>query len=176
MIGAYGYYKLIDSNQQLANIGLVSFAAVIQFLPAFLFALFWRGAHSKGVFWGLIGGFSVWAYTLILPTILSTNMIVGVFGNSIFHPQKLFGFNLDNSLTHGVFWSLGINLLLIIVSKSFKPVDFSLPAHQIVHRSQMTRPQVAMKLALMRSSLLPSVLLVPRVLKRCFRSLSSVQA
>ncbi len=114
MLGAYGYFRLIDSNQQLANIGLVSFAAIAQLLPATMFALFWRRAHSKGIFWGLIGGSLVWIYTLLLPTILPSGSIDTFFGDSIFHPQKLFGFNLENSLTHGVIWSLSINILLLI--------------------------------------------------------------
>ena len=114
MLGAYGYYRLIDSNQQLANIGLVSFAAIAQLLPATLFALFWRRAHSKGVFWGLIGGSFVWAYTLLLPTILPNGATDTFFGDFMFHPQKLFGFNFENSLTHGVIWSLGVNILLLL--------------------------------------------------------------
>jgi len=114
ILGGYGYYRLIDSNQQLANIGLVSFAAIIQLLPATLFALFWRTAHSKGVFWGLIGGSFVWIYTLLLPTILPTGATDTFFGDSIFHPQRLIGFSLENSLTHGVIWSLGVNISLLI--------------------------------------------------------------
>jgi len=40
MLGAYGYYRLIDSNQQLANIGLVSFAAIVLlFLVTLYFTL-----------------------------------------------------------------------------------------------------------------------------------------
>ncbi len=115
MLGAYGYFKMIDSNQQLANIGLVSFAGIIQFLPATLFAIFWRRAHSEGVFLGLAGGFLLWAYTLVLPTILSQGSIDSVFADSVLHPQSLFGFSFDNSLTHGVVWSLGVNVLMIVV-------------------------------------------------------------
>ncbi len=114
MLGAYGYYKLIDTNQQLANIGLVSFAAIAQFLPATLFALYWRGAHSRGVFWGLAGGFSVWAYTLILPTIIDHSTIERLFDGSWLHPEALLGWSMGSSLTHGVFWSLGVNLCLIV--------------------------------------------------------------
>ena len=114
MLGAYGYFRLIDSNQQLANIGLVSFAAIAQLLPATLFALFWRRAHSKGVFWGLVGGSCVWVYTLLLPTILPSGAIDTFFGDSVFHPQKFFGFDLENSLTHGVSWSLAVNIMLML--------------------------------------------------------------
>ena len=112
--GAYGYYVLIDNNAQLANIGLVSFAAIVQLLPAVLCALFWRNANRKGVFWGLIGGFSLWAYTLMFPTILSVQTVDHLFGQRAWlHPQGLFGFELDNTLTHGVIWSLLVNVALL---------------------------------------------------------------
>ncbi len=124
MLGAYGYYRLIDSGAQLANIGLVSFAATFQFLPAMLFALFWRGAHGKGVFYGLVGGFVLWFYTLILPAILPEGALESVFAGSLWHPEALLGVALDNPLTHGVVWSLGVNLLL--------SVGFSLRAEQSV--------------------------------------------
>ena len=113
--GAYGYYVLIDNNAQLANIGLVSFAAIVQLLPAVLCALYWRSANRKGVFWGLIGGFSVWAYTLMFPTIFDNNAVETVYGVSAwFHPHALFGMRLDNSLSHGVFWSLLVNVTLLV--------------------------------------------------------------
>jgi len=114
--GAYGYFKLMNLNAQLANIGLVSFAAVIQFMPAVLFAIFWRGANSKGVYWGLMGGFLVWAYTLMLPTVLTPDTLVSIWSNaSWFNPEALFGVRINDPLSHGVFWSLSVNILLIVV-------------------------------------------------------------
>ena len=124
LLGAYGYYRLIDSGAQLANIGLVSFAATFQFLPAMLFALYWPGARGRGIFHGLIGGFILWFYTLVLPAILPEGALQSFFAGSLFHPEALFGVALDNPLTHGVVWSLGVNLLLA--------VGFSLPAGQAV--------------------------------------------
>jgi Na+/proline symporter/signal transduction histidine kinase/CheY-like chemotaxis protein len=113
--GAYGYYLLIDNNAKLANIGLVSFAAIVQLLPAVLCALYWRSANRKGVFWGLIGGFAVWAYTLMTPTILNGETIQSVTGVAAwYHPHALFGMRLDNSLSHGVFWSLLVNVTLLL--------------------------------------------------------------
>lgn len=113
--GAYGYYVLIDSNALLANIGLVSFAAIIQFLPAVLCALYWRNANRKGVFWGLLCGFVIWGYTLMLPTILSAESVDAIFGKGAWlHPQALFGLSFDNPLTHGVFWSLSVNIGLLV--------------------------------------------------------------
>jgi Na+/proline symporter/signal transduction histidine kinase len=113
---AYGYFQLMNLNAQLANIGLVSFAAVVQFLPSVLCAIFWRGAHSKGVYWGLIGGFLVWAYTLMLPTVLTPDTLVNLwFGWSWINPEALFGMRLNDSLSHGVFWSLSVNIFLLVV-------------------------------------------------------------
>ena len=113
--GAYGYYVLIDNNAQLANIGLVSFAAIVQLVPAVICALYWRSANSKGVFWGLIAGFVIWAYTLMLPTILSAGVVTQVYGDSAWlHPEGLFGLQLDNRLTHGVFWSLLANIGVLL--------------------------------------------------------------
>ena len=112
--GAYGYYVLIDSNAQLANIGLVSFAAIVQFLPAVLCALYWQRANRKGVFWGLIGGFVLWGYTLMMPSLLSAEYMSAIFGTRAWlHPQGLLGMNFDNPLTHGVFWSLLVNVSLL---------------------------------------------------------------
>jgi len=113
--GAYGYFKLMDINAQLAYIGLVSFAAAIQFLPSVICAMFWRGANSKGVYWGLIGGFLVWAYTLMLPTVLTSSALQSIWSNtSWLHPQALFGMPLNDSLSHGVVWSLSVNIFLLV--------------------------------------------------------------
>ena len=115
LTGAYGFYLLMDTNAQLANIGLISFAAIFLFLPAVLCALFWRRAHSNGIFWGMIGGFVVWVYTLMLPTTLSSEVVDQIWNtNDWLHPQAFFGISLGNSLTHGVVWSFVINVLIIV--------------------------------------------------------------
>ena len=112
---AYGYYLLIDINEKLANIGLVSFAAIVQFLPAVLCALYWRRAHSKGVFWGLVGGFIVWCYTLMAPTIFQdTSTYISLQSGHWLNPHGLFGYHFDNPLTHGVIWSLAVNIGLLV--------------------------------------------------------------
>jgi PAS domain S-box-containing protein len=65
---AYTYHRYTTSPASLASIGLLAFAAVAQFAPAILAGLYWRGATRQGVFWGLLAGFVVWIYTLLLPT------------------------------------------------------------------------------------------------------------
>ncbi len=112
---AYIYYIFMDSNQGLANIGLISFAAIAQLLPAMIASMYWRKANKIGIIYGLSAGFIIWVYCLLLPTLIPANAISQWFelGNWL-HPQSLFGFQLSNPLTHGTVWSLLINTLLLI--------------------------------------------------------------
>jgi len=65
---AYGYYRGTSTPGSLAAIGMLAFAAVAQFAPAILAGLYWRGATREGVFIGLLVGYAVWIYALLLPT------------------------------------------------------------------------------------------------------------
>src|SRR5262245_34474050 len=65
----YLYFKLAGEAYALVSIGLISFAAVAQFAPVTLGGLFWKGATRRGALCGLVAGFSVWCYTLLLPAL-----------------------------------------------------------------------------------------------------------
>jgi signal transduction histidine kinase len=67
----YGYYYFLAYNVPLVSIGVTSFAGIAQLAPAFFGGLFWRGASRKGAMGGIITGFAIWFYGLILPTLLS---------------------------------------------------------------------------------------------------------
>ncbi|MFT0212756.1 hybrid sensor histidine kinase/response regulator [Pseudomonas sp. F1_0610] len=67
MLLAYASYRFIDENTSLATIGQVAFAAITQLAPAMIGALIWKTANRKGVFSGLVVGFSLWLYLLVLP-------------------------------------------------------------------------------------------------------------
>ncbi|MDZ7823695.1 MAG: hybrid sensor histidine kinase/response regulator [Ahrensia sp.] len=116
IFAAYAYYEQASQTEQLATIGLLSFAALAQFAPAMLIGLFWRGANARGAFAGLFGGFIVWAYTLLFPALFKGTMDwidMGPFGVAALKPEALLGLDMP-SLNHGVMWSLGINIFLII--------------------------------------------------------------
>ncbi len=117
---SYLYYQVIGSSFALASIGLLSFAAIAQFAPAFFGGLIWRRATARGAIAGILTGFGVWAYTLLLPSFISSGWFsadfleAGPFGIALLRPQALFniqallGPDLD-PLTHGVLWSLLLN-------------------------------------------------------------------
>ena len=124
----YGYYRLLAEFSQLASVGLLAFSAVAQFAPALIGGLFWRGGSRQGVMAGLIAGFAIWLYTLMLPALLpalgfDNNWLThGLFGVDWFKPYALFGLTGWDTLTHGVFWSLLINIsLFVLVSLRFRP-------------------------------------------------------
>ena len=66
----YGFYIVIELNEGLASLGLISFVAAIQLLPGLLALLFWTRATQTGFIAGLLGGASVWFCLLILPLLV----------------------------------------------------------------------------------------------------------
>jgi len=116
MLSSYGYFRLSGNNQQLANMGLLSFAAIIQFAPAMIAALYWKRANQHGVVRGLSIGFLAWVYCLLLPNFVTPETLNNFFaGLSWLHPQHLFNIPFQSTLTHGVFWSLLFNGTALVV-------------------------------------------------------------
>ncbi len=69
----YGFYIVIELNEGLASLGLISFVAAIQLLPGLLALLFWTRATQSGFIAGLLGGASVWFIVLILPLLVPSS-------------------------------------------------------------------------------------------------------
>ncbi|MFC5527613.1 NahK/ErcS family hybrid sensor histidine kinase/response regulator [Rhodanobacter ginsengisoli] len=121
---AYAYYRVAADAENLAATGLLAFAAVAQFAPALVAALYWRGASRRGVVTGLVGGFIVWLYTLLLPAMLRSGHWLqdGPFGWNWLRPQALFHLSGWDPVMHCTFWSLLVNIgCLVLVSLRFRP-------------------------------------------------------
>ena len=69
LMAGYAYERIISGYLPLASIGLISFCAVANFAPGLVLGLYWQRAHRYGVVSGLAGGFVVWLYALLLPTL-----------------------------------------------------------------------------------------------------------
>ena len=117
---AYGYYAEVGRQLPLVNTGLVSFAAVAQFVPAVLGGLYWKGGTRRGATVGLLAGFGVWFFTLVLPTMVGPGMLPesiltkGVGGFAGLRPFALFGLEGLDYLSHGLFWSWLVNIGLYV--------------------------------------------------------------
>ena len=85
---AYGLYDSIEKTS-LAEIGLLSFAAIAQFAPAFFLGFVWRRATARGALAAILAGFAVWAYTLLLP-----KLIAGFPDGAAFLKQGPFGLSV----------------------------------------------------------------------------------
>ncbi len=116
MLLGYTYFHLAGEAYALVSIGLISFAAVAQFAPALFGGMYWRGGTRLGAMAGLLLGFGLWAYTLMLPSIAksgwwSTDFLqYGPWGITWLKPEQLLGLTGMDNLTHSLFWSLTANL------------------------------------------------------------------
>ncbi len=112
----YSYFRLAGEAYALVSTGLISFAAVAQFAPAVLGGIFWKGGTRRGALAGLLAGFAVWAYTLLLPALARSEWLPisllekGPFGIELLKPLALFGVAGLDQITHTMIWSMLANV------------------------------------------------------------------
>ena len=117
----YSYFHLAGEAYALVSIGLISFAAVAQFAPAMLGGMYWRYGRRDGAQAGLLAGFLLWAYTLMLPSIAKSGWLSadflrrGPWGIEWLKPEQLLGLGGLDNLTHSLFWSLTANLAAYVI-------------------------------------------------------------
>lgn len=125
----YAYFRLIGESYALVTIGLVSFAAAAQFAPVILIGIYWHRASRRGAIAGLLGGFTVWVYTLLIPSFAISGWIPtsildpGPFGLEFLRPYSLFGLDMFDHITHSVFWSMLVNIGLLLGVSLFDRQD-----------------------------------------------------
>lgn len=69
-LAAWGYYLVLRDTEALAALGLMAFAAVIQFAPALVLGVYWPRASREGAITGLMLGLGGWLAFVFLPSIL----------------------------------------------------------------------------------------------------------
>ena len=112
----YGFCRWIGESQTLVNIGLLSFSAVTQFVPAVFLGLLWRGGDRAGALTGLVLGFAVWGFTLLLPSFAESGWLdpgfleKGAWGIELLRPHALFGLEGLDPWSHALVWSVVFNL------------------------------------------------------------------
>ena len=90
IFAGYGINRMIVHGQDLMGLGIVTFVAVLQFLPGLVGAFHWRYANKTGFIAGLFAGYLVWFITLFYPLLndlLYSNLMTSP---PLFYEQRLF--------------------------------------------------------------------------------------
>ncbi|MCU7949997.1 MAG: GHKL domain-containing protein [gamma proteobacterium symbiont of Bathyaustriella thionipta] len=113
IMAGFAFDLLLSKHQGLAQLGLISFVAVAQFLPGTIGLLFWRGANRKGLLMGLLAGSMTWAYALLVPLLVNSDFI----SQSIYEVIPPFSDLINSQDKWGdvTFWSLSVNALLFVI-------------------------------------------------------------
>ena len=112
----YLYQSIVGESYMLANMGLISFSAAVQFAPALIGGLYWPRGNKAGAITGLLLGFAVWFYTLLFPSLVQAGgwqsdiLLNGPFGLGLLKPQAFFGLTGLDPYTHALFWSMFLNI------------------------------------------------------------------
>ena len=99
----YGFYIVIELNESLVSLGLISFVAAAQLLPGVLGLLFWSRANRVGFLAGLLGGATVWILLLIWPLFYPSSTVLHLM------PEH------SDIWTLSTFCTLSVNAVLFIV-------------------------------------------------------------
>ncbi|MFZ2197162.1 MAG: ATP-binding protein, partial [Thermodesulfovibrionales bacterium] len=90
------------------------------FAPSIILGLYWKRGNRLGAIGGIIAGFAIWFYTLLMPALLKAGVIhekgflASLINSEIFNPHALFGLSGLDKWSHSLFWGLLFNLLFYI--------------------------------------------------------------
>ncbi len=131
----YGFYLLLGSEQELSNLGIVSFVATLQFLPGALSVLYWPAANRRGFIAGLVAGMLVWGATMLVPLMGNVQSLHIPLFDSLYV--------LDEASWHlAALASLAANVLVFtLVSLFSEPSDEEKGAAEACAVDNVRRPQ-----------------------------------
>ena len=129
LLFAFLYYRLLTQFNALSEIGLLSFVAVAQFAPALVLGLIWRGGNKQGAIYGMLAGFGIWFYCLVIPLFVQANWLSldwmqGLFNIAFIKPHALFGIDNLDPIVHGTIWSLFLNGLVYVIASLYHQPSF----------------------------------------------------
>ncbi|MFP5437869.1 MAG: ATP-binding protein [Bacteroidia bacterium] len=120
IVVSYFIYRVVVLDYNLVSIGMVSFVVIAQLGPAFFGAIFWRRGSRRGATTGIIVGFLVCVYTLLIPYASGAAHYAdgflknGPWGITLLKPFQLFGLDYLDPVPHALFWSLFANTFVFM--------------------------------------------------------------
>nr|WP_306287689.1 PAS-domain containing protein [Pseudoalteromonas sp. WY3] len=121
---SYFTHRVLGETSTLATVGLMSFTLVAQFAPAMIIGLWWRHASCRGAQLGILTGFVIWGYTLLLPNLASglgsqsSWLTEGPWQIAWLAPTDLLSLGLE-SISQALLLSLGANCLVYLLMPFF---------------------------------------------------------
>src|SRR5687768_1836408 len=97
MLLAWMYGRVVAGSAALADVGAVSFSALATLAPALAFAVWRPHTPPRAAIAGIVAGFIVWAWCLLLPVMATSHGVTpdwvahGPFGWQWLAPDALFG-------------------------------------------------------------------------------------
>lgn len=149
---SYFTHRILGETNTLANVGLMSFTLVAQFAPAMVIGLWWRQASCKGAQLGILSGFIIWGYTLLLPSLAgglgSDNgwLINGPWQIAWLAPTDLFSLGLE-SISQALLLSLGANCLVYFLVPLFSQATLAerLQSNKFITQATDSRVNAALQ-------------------------------
>ncbi|TGE83775.1 hybrid sensor histidine kinase/response regulator [Pseudoalteromonas sp. KS88] len=149
---SYFTHRILGETNTLANVGLMSFTLVAQFAPAMVIGLWWRQASCKGAQLGILSGFIIWGYTLLLPSLAgglgSDNgwLINGPWQIAWLAPTDLFSLGLE-SISQALLLSLGANCLVYFLVPLFSQATLAerLQSNKFITQAADSRVNAALQ-------------------------------
>lgn len=121
IISAYFFYVSFSKELSLYSIGLISFVIISQLAPSFFIGLYWNRGSSRAAIIGILIGFFITIYTLVLPFTLQAYTGTddftqyGLLGVSVLKPYALFGIHFLSPPAHAFFWSMTFNIMAYLL-------------------------------------------------------------
>jgi len=151
---AYLFELKIGSSYILIKIGMISFAAVLQFAPAIVGALYWQRGNKAGALMGMAAGFITWGYTSLFPAFIKSgwlsNLILtnGPFGLKFLRPEHLFGADSLDPLANVVLFTLVFNIGFYMIgslffSQSEEEAKIAINFHDILEEMRIVSANVS---------------------------------
>lgn len=145
LTSSYVLAMVLSNSYILAAMGLISFVAILQLAPPILIGMFWRQGNSMGAALGLLAGYLLWGWTLIIPSMIAEGwlpefiMTEGPFGLSWLRPEAFLGVDFLPPLVHSLLWSMTFNIAFYMLGSWFY--------HPQKHERALTREFMAAMLS-----------------------------
>jgi len=131
----YLFYRVLRGDLGLADLGLVSFVAIAQFLPGLFGVLLWPRATARGTLWGLVVGAVGWSLSLAVPLLVSVGVLpesADILGSM--HPE-------NDPWTLSTALSLGGNAFAFVLMSLWSPPSPSEAEAAAVCRREVLVPE-----------------------------------